>query len=222
MESADVGLEDDLDMSWLNETEQLLDTKNYQTTRIQKIRIVFVFLNTKKEELFNESIMAELETPPKQTHSKLSKDKLCELIDTHRQSQYNVYSIALFHIPLSEENVQSFSLSVPEWKSADKYMKTIQENTDILLEPSVGILHELSSIYVFFREEMRNLPKSILKKENEIIISSNGNASSKSTTKKVRISCDEHVKHKTQNVAAVSNASMNKHSIVGRSTRKRR
>lgn len=175
----------ELDISWLEEEEKLLDDSNYHTQRIAQIRVVFFYLDKMKKEVHREHIIADLELSPQNNNSKMSKDTLYSLIQTHKR-QYKLLDIQCFHLPLGEDNIQAFSASHPDILSSAKYLKNGTILKDFIFEPSVKLLHEYSEIYVFYVEEDRPAVslKSILK------LHSPQTSEKNIQTKKVRILAD--------------------------------
>lgn len=176
--------EESLDLSWVEEEEKYLDPKNYEVYKLESISVWYVYVSSKMVVEKREIETVKLDVS-NNVYSVLDKDVLLHLIQSHKQHKHKLMDIQLFHLPLNNENVQSFSSQTIQTQTANAYLKSINVLTNVSIEPTIRLLHEISAIYIFYKEcEPENLVqiKSILK-------SSGGNAG---ITKKVRILCDDN------------------------------
>lgn len=170
MEICETTADDDteLDISWLEEEEKLLDESNYRTQPLSQIRVVFFYLDKTKKEVRHETVLADLELSPQTNYSKMGKDVLYSLIQSHK-GEYKLFDIQYFHLHLGEDNIQAFSTAQPDIQSSAKLLKGGSVLKDLVFEPSIALFHDLSEILVFFMEEDRPSAislKSILKQQS--------------------------------------------------------
>jgi hypothetical protein len=170
--------EEELNLSWVSKMESYLDSSNYEVKRLDKLEVCYVYLSHDMEVKKKETQFADLQLPEDMGVSVLCKNALFEMIQTHK-NQYKLFDIQLFHLPLNNENVMSFSSQPMNLNCANQYLKPVNVLNDLHLEPSILLLHDVSKLYVFYKEL-----KSILKL---VPVKSIG------TTKKVRIQIDENV-----------------------------
>lgn len=176
--------EESLDLSWVEEEEKYLDSRNYEVYKLESISVWYVYVSSKMVVEKREIETVKLDVS-NDVYSVLDKDILLHLIQSHKQHKYKLMDIQLFHLPLNNENVQSFSSQTNPTLTANTYLKPVNVLTNVSIEPTIRLLHEISAIYIFYKEcEPENLVqiKSILK-------SSGGNGG---ITKKVRILCDDN------------------------------
>ncbi len=186
-ESDIYGAMETLDLSWLEEEEQLLNPDNYVVKPLERLRVSLIYLNTENTEVLREKTYLDIivSHSPEHTHSILDKTKLLEWLDTHKR-HYSLLDIQLFHFPMTEDKVQAFTCAEIDGKFSQKYWKNVTdtgEQTQWILEPTVLLFHDLCELFVFYKElppppVASAPPKSILKTN---ILSGN------TTTKKVRI-----------------------------------
>lgn len=186
--------EESLDLSWVEEEEKYLDPKNYEMCQLESIPVWYVYVSSKMVVEKREIETVKLDVSDN-LYSVLDKDVLLQLVQSHKHNhKYKLMDIQLFHLPLNNENVQafssqtfssqtSFSSQTNPTLTANTYLKPINVLNNVSIEPTIRLLHEISAIYIFYKEcEQENIVqiKSILK-------SSGGNGG---ITKKVRILCD--------------------------------
>lgn len=212
-ESDIYGAMETLDLSWLEEEQQLLNPDNYIVKPLERLRISIIYLNTENTEVLREKTYLDIivSHSPEHTHSILDKTKLLEWLDTHKR-HYSLLDIQLFHFPMTEDKVQAFTCAEIDHKFAQKYLKNVSisgEQTQWILEPTVLLFHDLCELFVFYKElpppPVATAPKSILKTNI-----SSGNT----TTKKVRITLSPK-EEKIKRIPTVNRAS-----LKNRSTRK--
>jgi hypothetical protein len=172
-----------LDLSWVEEEEKYLDSKNYEMCQLESIPVWYVYVSSKMVVEKREIETVKLDVSDN-LYSVLDKDVLLQLVQSHKHNhKYKLMDIQLFHLPLNNENVQAFSSQTNPTLTANTYLKPINVLNNVSIEPTIRLLHEISAIYIFYKEcEQENIVqiKSILK-------SSGGNGG---ITKKVRILCD--------------------------------
>ena len=172
-----------LDLSWVEEEEKYLDSKNYEMCQLESIPVWYVYVSSKMVVEKREIETVKLDVSDN-LYSVLDKDVLLQLVQSHKHNhKYKLMDIQLFHLPLNNENVQAFSSQTNPTLTANTYLKPINVLNNVSIEPTIRLLHEISAIYIFYKEcEQENIfqIKSILK-------SSGGNGG---ITKKVRILCD--------------------------------
>lgn len=170
--------EEELNLSWVSKMESYLDSSNYEVKRLDKLEVCYVYLSQNMEVKKKETQLIDLQLPENMGVSVLQKDVLFELVNKHK-NQYKLFDIQLFHLPLNNENVMSFSSQPMDLNCAKQYLKSVNVLNDTALEPTILLLHDVSRLYIFYKEL-----KSILKL---VPVKSIG------ITKKVRIHIDEPV-----------------------------
>jgi hypothetical protein len=165
----------------VKEEEKYLDTTNYQIQKLEYLSIWYVYVSSKMVVENREIKTVKLDTSDSH-FSVLDKDVLLQLIQTHK-CKYKLMDIQLFHLPLNNDNIQSFSSQTIQKEISTQYLKPVNVLNNVCIEPTIMLLHELSAMYVFYKEcepENNVQIKSIMKQMG-------GNSG---ITKKVRIQCD--------------------------------
>ena len=92
----------------------------------------------------------------------ITKDRLLEMIQRHRlhnHKKYKLLHFLFFHVPLEHEQLASFikhtSMEYPDFMKSPSYL------TDLSVDTSISIFHDINSIFFFFKStEWRTLSKT--------------------------------------------------------------
>jgi hypothetical protein len=175
---------EDLDIAWIHEQEQLLNTDNYQISPLHQIPIHIVYVNKQGVVENKDTIQYTL------TNETLDHSALLLLQHNYQKPNYECIDIVYFHFNILPEHIQDLVASNGPMHTKD-YFKTYVGENGIHFSPIIKLFHVFSSIYFFFRELTMAPPplppKPILK------LGEGGRTGSSGTTKKVRIVCDTDV-----------------------------
>jgi len=175
---------EDLDVSWIHEQEQLLNTENYQISPLKKIPIHFVYVNKQGTVENKDTIEYEF------VSETIEHETLLLYQQQYQNENYECIDILYYHFQIVPEHIQDFINSpLPAWttNSSHPYFKKYNGENGIHFSPIIKLFHVFSSVYYFFRQ-IETIPpppppKPILK---------NGISNGKGITKKVRILCDDN------------------------------
>lgn len=155
-----------IDLSWLDETNKLVNITNIEKKEMQnKIKIHFVYVdeNSEIEHITSEIVELIHSTSNEKETCILSRNYLLKLIQTKKnqgEKKYRLFEILKYNVDLESENIQQFLTT------ENKFLKKVNYMEDIVIEPSVFIFHKLNSLYFIYKETDRpqnNNMKPILK-----------------------------------------------------------
>ena len=199
-------LNDDLDMSWIVETERLSKIdQNFARENMNEIRLHSIYINkTNHIDKIVSTIQPLAIVDLSNMIMGFTNDFVIKLVENSKTIngiKYKLLDILVFNVDLEPENIQTFSqikptqldqikptqLELPDFSS--RFLKTYSVIQDIKIPASIFIFHNLNAIYMIFQELvlLANPYTSILKK----MIGSNINLHLRKT-KKVSID-DSHL-----------------------------
>lgn len=147
------GSVDDLDLSF-SEKEDIVDI-NYdfiQKEPMNSIDLYVIYINS---EMAIEKIVCENEPIVTLENGKMGiqKDRILQFIQQKRfinDKKYKLLNYFYFHIPLEQDQLQSFiqnaDLEYPEFMKSPSYL------TDLIIEDSMNIFHDINSVFLFLKE----------------------------------------------------------------------
>jgi hypothetical protein len=170
-------MDDDLDLSWIREEQDLLEGPAQSKKRVMSdITFHCIYIDSNQEIVSNKRSICSLEVCD--THSILSNSRLLKYIKDFQRLNgitYKLGEIFMYHINIDFENVQAFL----SYDSAGSF-STISMFEDLIIEPSLSIFHEINEIYMVYQE------KSVVSIDLVSIMKTELNKKS-ANTKKVRI-----------------------------------
>jgi hypothetical protein len=180
----------ELDTSWIKDISVLHSVvKLMEKEPMQSITIQFIYMNQNKEiekiEKQNCSLHS-IQTNSGEIGIGLSKETLMYIIQNKKMDKnhkkYTIFDILFLYIDIEPEYVQKQNADFSKYIE----LKSFHVVNDLLIQPSLYILHSIQSIYIFFicspKSDSTVPIKSILKKE-----SSNSSIKTPKYTKKVKI-----------------------------------
>jgi hypothetical protein len=191
-------LDDDLDISWLNEHSSIHDIqKNYCREPMNKINVSFVYINEHSyiEKMINETHDIVVDDSLAEPRFIIPKERVLHMIQTKKRSnpysKYKLLDMLLYNVDLEPEQIQSFSKTMVV-ANDKQFLHVLPLFDDIVISPSIFIFHSLNSLFFIFKEYVHDFNiktpptiKPILKQQkNE---SDSVEPSKSKHTKKVRI-----------------------------------
>jgi len=169
--------DDDLDMSWLIETERLSKiNQKYSRENMNFIQIHSIYISKtnhiEKITSTNQSLHSFDQTTNQSTDPSiigLLKSNAIKLVDT--SNKYKILDILVFNVDLEPENIQDFSKMDELGGFSSRFLKSVYMAPtiqDIKIPPSIFIFHNLNAIYFLFQEIDLVPPKSILKSSGSV------------------------------------------------------
>lgn len=173
----------ELDLDWIREEELLLSLNELlQNTPLTKIRVQFLFVDLSSSVHLGMVSFPTLEIDTKTADSSiLPKTTLIELIERAKQEYVSVSAVSavsadsktssrvfalddilIWNHNVDSDHIQQYAESCsPDWISTDFIRGSISQ--DIVLSPSIFVLHSIQTIYVILRETPPppSLPTSI-------------------------------------------------------------
>jgi len=196
----------ELDLDWIREEETLLSLSELlPNTPLSTIRVQFLFVDVSSSVHLGMVSFPSLEIDTNTNHSILPKNTLNELIERaihnmllspHSVSSsgsagsdvssrvFSLDDILIWNHNVDSDHILQYAESCsPNWISTEFIHGSISQ--DIVLTPSIAVLHSIQTIYVILRETPpRPPPHSILRKDAG---AKNAKTSNK-LTKRVRFS----------------------------------
>ena len=168
--------DDDLDMSWLIETERLSRiNQNYSRENMNEIQIHSIYISKtnhiEKITSTKQSLYSFDQTLELSNIGLLKADSIKLVDDISNINKYKLLDILVFNVDLEPENIQDFSKMNELGGFSSRFLKSVYMNStiqDIKIPPSIFIFHNLNAIYFLFQEIVQEAdiiipPKSILK-----------------------------------------------------------
>lgn len=188
-------IQDDLDMSWLDEQERI---QNIQTSYFREpmgsIHVKYIYINQNQyiNNIIHEKHALEMFTPlniinrtpyvpygspDSNVHrgmdasgSVLKNDILLRLIQSKKTvtpvSKYKLVDILLYHVDLEPEHIQSYSKSENFIEQSSGFFKVLPIIGNIQISPSIFIFHSTNTLYFIFQEV------EIEKAKNKVVLKS--------------------------------------------------
>jgi len=177
MYNSDKEFDDNLDMSWIVETERLSKIdQNYARENMNEIKLHSIYINKINHiDKIVSTVQPLTVIDLSNITVGLTNDfviKLVEKMKILNNIKYRLLDILVFNVDLEPENIQSFSQinTIIKSNTIDgisnfslQFLKTYSVMQDIKIPASIFIFHDLNSIYMIF-QEITNSYTSILKK----------------------------------------------------------
>jgi len=184
-------INDDLDISWLNEQERIQNIQsNYYREPMESIDVYFIYIN--QNQYINKILCEKYDLEIISNGSLLKKETLLKIIQDKKikndYSKYKLIDILQFHVDLEPEHIQSFVNNGELEDGSQKTLKNVSVFDEVFFSPSIFIFHGINCIYFIFQEvetikvNNRKSLKSILKNDTREHF--------KKGTKKVKISTE--------------------------------
>ena len=167
-------LTDDLDMSWLVETERLSKIdQNFARENMNEIQLHSIYINkTNHIDKITSSAHALMMVDLSNRIMGLTNEYVLQLVESMKLVngiKYKLLDILVFNVDLEPENIQAFSQTCAD-TCQSRFLKTYSVIQDIKIPASIFIFHNLNSIYMIFQEIvlLTNPYTSILKHNNVV------------------------------------------------------
>ena len=163
------------DFEWISESEKIYNiNNNFDKVYQSKIKILFIYIssNNNIDKIVKNSIDLQNNT--------ISKQHIFDIIYNNRiknsNSIYNFNESFLFNIPFEHDKINEFNSCDINSFDNKFFLSPINIDSDIIIPKTLFIFHNLSTILVFYKEKLFDLPKppptpippkSILKKNNK-------------------------------------------------------
>lgn len=144
-------MDDDLDLSWIQEEQSLLEGPNTQSTKtvMSEIAFRYIYIGANQEILSQNRTICPLEMHD--TYSTLSNARLLKYIKDFQRFngiRYKLGDVLLYHINIDFEHIQAFV----SCGTVGSFLP-ISMFEDVVIEPSLAIFHEINEIYMFYQEK---------------------------------------------------------------------
>ena len=144
-------MDDDLDLSWIQEEQSLLEGPTTQSTKTVMSEIAFrsIYIGANQEILSQNRTVFPLEMHD--TYSTLSNARLLKYIKDFQRFngiRYKLGDILLYHVNIDFEHIQAF-VSCGTVGS----FNPISMFEVLVIEPSLSIFHEINEIYMFYQDK---------------------------------------------------------------------
>lgn len=152
-------MDDDLDLSWIQEEQSLLEGPTQsKKTNMSEIAIHCIYIGSNQDVVSHSRTICSLEMH--NTHSKLSNACLLKYIKQFQVANgvtYKIGEMMLYHVNVDFENIQAF-LSC----GSTGTFHPISMFEDVNVEPSLAIFHEVNEIYFMYQENLVSILKTEL------------------------------------------------------------
>jgi len=168
---------EDLDISWLYETEKYDNCKTYYTEDLIYVKINFIYVN-RSHEITN---MREDKYIFKKTNI-LTKEDLIGLIKRNNiinKKTYSLLSILKYNINIEPHNLKYFFKTKKD-NIGNTYLQSIKHIDDIIFDKTITMFHDLNNIMIIFMEKEKE-------KEKDYNVSSNKSHIGLNSTKRIYI-----------------------------------
>ena len=168
---------EDLDISWLYETEKYDNCKTYYTEDLIYVKINFIYVNH-SHEITN---MREDKYIFKKTNT-LTKEDLIGLIKRNNiinKKTYSLLSILKYNINIEPHNLKYFFKTKKD-NIGNTYLQSIKHIDDIIFDKTITMFHDLNNIMIIFMEKEKE-------KEKDYNVSSNKSHIGLNSTKRIYI-----------------------------------
>ena len=183
---------DDLDLMFesasLEERLEDDDQEDYEREPMNSIDFYVIYINS---DMAIEKIVCENEPiiPLEKGKHGIQKDRILQIIQQKRfvnDKKYKLLNYFYFHIPLEQDQLQSFvknnALEFPDFMKSPSYL------TDLVIEDSVSIFHDINSVFLFLKAN--ESPRFLSKTAKKLGVPVPHSQSSSRITKKVRFQTD--------------------------------
>lgn len=215
-------LEDNLDISWIQEHEKLTNiNNNYCREPISNIQLCCVYINQQSSidniEIENLELQGGNEVNEgKSGTSVITQEKILHLVQNKKirmingnSVKYSLKDILLYVVDIEPHVLQSFSQTQMDdiGNTSKMFLKTCSLFDNINVPQSIFIFHSLATLYFIMQERPNKkplpipviIPKSILKTKKIIDGGENGEHKKKNTKKVIIIEPSSDAKSSMQN-----------------------
>jgi hypothetical protein len=145
---------EEIDISWLDETEKLTNTTNVHNNEMQtEVQLFYIYVN---QNLEIEKVIKETQELQKKEELKksiLNRDYVLKIIQTkknNQQKKYKLHEIVKYNINIEGDKIQLFSNIIHS--NPTHYFHKINYMDDIVIEPTIFIFNKLNSVYFIYKE----------------------------------------------------------------------
>lgn len=174
----DFSLDNDLDISWIEEHEKELNIEQLLLKEpVKEIEIFYIYI---KKNGYIENVIKEKQILNDGNNGKryISKEKVLYMIQKNKNvknknkiRKYKLDELLLFHVNVESENIQSFSKIEKFDYVSKENLITIPFFGEIVIPDSLFIFHSIHRIYFVFKEidkeDIKKVIKPILKKNDK-------------------------------------------------------
>lgn len=144
-------MNDDLDLSWIQAEQSLLEGPTTQSTKTIMSEIAFrcIYIGPNQEIISQNRTICPLEMHD--THSTLSNARLLKYIKDFNHFngiRYKLGDLLLYHVNIDFEHIQAFV----SCGTVGSFLP-ISMFEDAIIEPSLAIFHEINEIYMFYQDK---------------------------------------------------------------------
>jgi hypothetical protein len=142
---------DDLDLSWIQEEQSMLEGVTSQSTKTNMSKIGFrcIYVGANQHIIAHNRMVCSLEICD--THSILSNARLLKYIKHFQHlngTRYTLGDMLLYHVNIDFEHIQAFASC-----ETVASFRPISMFEDVVIHPSLPIFHEINEIYMFYQEK---------------------------------------------------------------------
>ena len=150
------------DFDWITDSEKLYNINDhFNKISHQKIKTIFVYINDSNyiDKITKQNIQISDDCISNETILKLIYENRIK----NKGAIYNFDSLSLFHIPIEHDKINNFNNAEME---SYNYLNNMNINTDINIPPSLFIFHNISTLFIFYKQKLLdNTLVSILKRD---------------------------------------------------------
>jgi hypothetical protein len=189
--SQDSTQDDELDLSWLKEAEQMSKIQNESICEpMNSIMIYSIYVNKHNH---IDKISQQMEPVVSLTGGSVGipNSILMQRVQANKSLstgiKYRLMDVLLYHVDLEPDDIHAFSVS--DDYDSDRFLKKCAVVNDIKIPNSIFIFHSINALYFIF-QQMDNPMSGMIRSENQlksILKSGGGGSSNKKKTKKVVI-----------------------------------
>jgi len=143
-------MEEDLDLSWIEDEESLLRGSQYKKTPMSEICIRFIYVGSTQEIAFRSKHTFPLNVL--ENRSEISNACLLRIIKSHQTvegKKYKLGDMMLYNVNIEPENLQAFSQGL-----ISTGFSTVSMFESVIIEPSLPCFHTMNEIYIVYRETL--------------------------------------------------------------------
>ena len=148
------------EFDWIEDSEKLYNINDHFNKISHKtIKTIFVYINDSNyiDKIKKQNIQINNDCISNKTILKLIYENRIK----NNKAVYNFDSLSLFHIPIEHDKINNFNNMEME---SYNYLHNMNINTDINIPPSLFIFHNISTLFIFYKQKLlENTVTSILK-----------------------------------------------------------
>jgi len=187
--SQDSTQDDELDLSWVKEAEQMSKIQNESICEpMDSIMIYSIYVNKHNH---IDKVSQQMEPVVYLTSGSVGipNSILMQRVQANKSLstgiKYRLMDVLLYHVDLEPEDIHAFSVS--DDYDSDRFLKKCAVVNDIKIPNSIFIFHSINALYFIF-QQMDNPISGMIRSENQLkSILKTGGSSNKKKTKKVLI-----------------------------------